>query len=62
MNFNPLDIVDNLKYIRQKYKIKQTELDCEYLNKKVYSYIETRRRELSEKTLEKVLKRFNCLW
>ncbi|MEG0234707.1 MAG: helix-turn-helix transcriptional regulator [Cetobacterium sp.] len=59
MNFKPLDIVDRLKYIRQKYNIKQKELDCEYLNKKVYSYIETRRRELSEKTLEKILKRFN---
>lgn len=59
MKFKPLDIVDRLKYIRQKYNIKQKELDCEYLNKKVYSYIETRRRELSEKTLEKILKRFN---
>lgn len=59
MNFKPLDIVDRLKYIRQKYNIKQKELDCEYLNKKVYSYIETKRRELSEKTLEKILKRFN---
>lgn len=59
MDFKPLDTVDRLKYIRQKYNIKQKELDCEYLNKKVYSYIETRRRELSEKTLEKILKRFN---
>lgn len=59
MNFKYLDIVDRLKYIRQKYNIKQKELDCDYLNKKVYSYIETRRRELSEKTLEKILKRFN---
>ena len=59
MDFKPLDIVDRLKCIRQKYDIKQKELDCEYLNKKVYSYIETKRRELSEKTLEKILKRFN---
>lgn len=59
MNFKPLDIVDRLKYIRQKYNIKQKDLDCEYLNQKVYSYIETRRRELSEKTLDKILKRFN---
>ncbi|MGL5202132.1 MAG: tetratricopeptide repeat protein [Cetobacterium sp.] len=59
MNFKVLDIVDRLKCIRQKYNIKQKELDCEYLNQKVYSYIETRRRDLSEKTLDKILKRFN---
>lgn len=59
MNFKPLDIIDMLKQIRKKYNIKQKELDCQYLNKKVYSYIETRRRELSEKTLEKIIQRFN---
>lgn len=59
MNFKPLDTTDILKQIRLQYNIKQKELDCDYLNKKVYSYIETKRRELSEKTLEKIIQRFN---
>lgn len=57
--FEFLDTVDQFYRLRKKYNIKQKDLDCPYLSKRIYSFIETKQRKLTEKSLKKIIMRFN---